>query len=199
MSMCNVIGVLGDQEQQMWKTFDAAVGLAQCEHARLTLVKTCEEPPAHVWVTPFAVGGAYAPLTTESPEDAARVLAAVAENVPDSMPVTTQVLGPDSQSSLLRLLCGGNYGALVASEDLIRHCRRLRRELQRSNIRAVSVPLHSREQSADGRIAAHLSSGMGTEDGGIGGEPTPHGLRHRWSAGLHPWHARPLAGADGKH
>ncbi len=149
MSMCNVVGVLGDHEGQMWETFSLAVDLAEREHARLTLVKTCEDPRAYVWVTPFALGGAYVPPTIECPDQAAKILAGAAALVPNSMPVTTVVLGGDTQKSLLKLLREGHYGALVASEDLIRHCRRLRRQLHDDQIRTVSVTRPAGELGAD--------------------------------------------------
>ncbi len=150
MSMCNVIGVLGDHEEQMWETFSLAVDLAEREHARLTLVKTCDDAHTYVWVTPFALGGGYVPPTIESPDRAAKILAGVAAQVPDSIPLTTVLLGPDTQKSLLKLLREGHYGALVATDDLIRRCRRLRRQLQDDEIRTVSVTLGLGELAAHG-------------------------------------------------
>ena len=147
MSMCNVIGVLGDDENEIWDTFRAAVDLADAERSRLTLAKTCDDGRAYVWVTPFAFGGAYVPPPIDSPVTAERALVRIAESVPNSIPLTTQVLGANTQESLLKLLRCGNYNALVASESLLKHCRRLRRELRRQEIQTVSVPMDSNSES----------------------------------------------------
>ena len=139
MSMCNVIGVLGDHEDQMWRTLGAAISLAEREHARLTLAKTCDGARAYVWVTPFAVGGGYLPQALGSPDEASRILSAAVERVPESIPVTTLVLGPDTQTALMTVLRSAHFGALVAPDDLFRHCRRLSRKLQDDGILGVSI------------------------------------------------------------
>jgi hypothetical protein len=139
MSMCNVIGVLGDDEDEVWDTFRTAVDLADVERARLTLTKTCDDGRSYVWVTPFAFGGAYVPPPLDSPYEAERILARIAEFVPGSIPVTTHVLGPNTQEALVKLLRSGHYNALVASQDLLGHCRRLRRELRRQEIQTITV------------------------------------------------------------
>jgi hypothetical protein len=157
MSMCNVLGVLGDGEDQAWAILNAAIALADAENARLTLVKTCDGGRSYVWVTPFAYGGAYVPPPLDSPTDAARLLARVAEFVPGTIPVTTLVLGPDTQRSLVRLLRAGNYGAVVADKQLLSHCRRLRRELQRESIREVPVTLAGPVQPQADPVASQLS------------------------------------------
>jgi hypothetical protein len=140
MSMCNVIGVLGDDEDEVWDTFRTAVDLADVERSRLTLAKTCDDGRSYVWVTPFAFGGAYVPPPLDSPYEAERVLTRIAEFVPESIPVTTHVLGPNTQESLVKLLRCGHYNALVASQDLLGHCRRLRRELRRQDVQTITVP-----------------------------------------------------------
>lgn len=155
MSMCNVIGVLGDREETMWETFRTAVALAEAEHARLTLVKTCESGRTYVWIAPFAVGGAYVPPPLDSPADACKLLAHVAEAVPDGISVTTLVLGPDTQNALLKLLRERPYGAVVADVDLLKHCRRLRRQLRRDEtlVVPVSLALPGRDAEPAGRGA----------------------------------------------
>ncbi len=139
MSMCNVIGVLGDREDQMWRTLGAAISLAERERARLTLAKTCDGARAYVWVTPFAVGGGYLPQALGSPDEGSRILSAAVERVPESIPVTTLVLGPDTQTALMTVLRSAHFGALVAPDDLFRHCRRLSRKLQDDGILGVSI------------------------------------------------------------
>jgi len=157
MSMCNVLGVLGDSEDQTWATLNAAIALAEEENARLTLVKTCDCARAYVWVTPFAYGGAYVPPPLDSPAEAARLLARVAEFVPETISLTTLVLGPDTQRSLVRLLHAGNYGAVVAERQLLTHCRRLRRELRHEGIREVPVTLRLPEHADPATVASQLS------------------------------------------
>lgn len=123
----------------MWRTFWAALELAESRRARLTLAKTCDGGRAYVWVAPFAVGGAYLPPELESPEQAARELARVVEQVPSSVPVTTIVLGADAPVSLLRLLRSGNYGAVVADRQLLGRCWRVRRQLRRDGLLTVAT------------------------------------------------------------
>jgi hypothetical protein len=161
MSMCNVLGVFGDGEDQTWATLNASIALADAENARLTLVKTCDGGRSYVWITPFAYGGAYVPPPLDSPADAARLLARVAEFVPGTIPLTTLVLGPDTQRSLVRLLRAGNFGALVADRQLLLHCRRLRRELRREGIREVPVVIGVPAPPNPDPVATHLSSNDG--------------------------------------
>jgi hypothetical protein len=198
MSMCNVLGVLGDSEDEMWETLDAAVALADAENARLTLVKTCDDGRTYVWVTPFAFGGAYVPPPVDSPTEAARILARAVEFVPARIPVTTLVLDTDTQRSLLKLLRDGHYGAVVAEEYLLAHCRRLRRELRREQIREVPIKLGTSEQFGGDTMPSEFSSNGLTEDDLLDvGQITQDSGRSR-SGGLRLWHARRLAGAGGK-
>ena len=101
--VCHVLAVLGDGKESIEATFAAAVDVADRANARLTLVKTCDPGRAYVWAVPFAVGGAYLPPEMESPEEAARLLARLAERVPASIPLTTLVLGSDSQAALQKI------------------------------------------------------------------------------------------------
>ncbi|MDE3129800.1 MAG: hypothetical protein KGL16_01490 [Acidobacteriota bacterium] len=152
MSICNVLAVLGEREDAMWRTLHAAVALAEAERARLTLVKTCESGRTYVWIAPFAVGGAYVP-PLDSPAEAAKLLAHVAEAVPDEIPVTSFVLGPDTQNALLKLVRAGHYGAVVADADLLKHCRRLRRQLRRDEISVLGVSGQAEAVELDPQIA----------------------------------------------
>jgi hypothetical protein len=165
-----VLAVLGDGEESMWATFHAAVDLADAAHARLTLVKTCEQGRSYVWIAPFAVGSAYLPPDVESPDEAAQMLARVAEHVPRSIPVTTLVLTAGTRAGLLRVLRAGHFGAIVAEEGLLSHCRGLRRQLRQDGILTVPVPQPSFEQPA-AMSAAGFSSG-------------DHTPRRRWRRAL---------------
>lgn len=156
--ICNVLAVLGDGEESIRATFSAAVDLADAGNARLTLVKTCEEGRAYVWIAPFAVGAAYMPPALDSPDDAARLLARVTEEVPDRMPVTTLVLTADTQGSLLRLLRDGRFGAVVADADLLSRCRRLRRYLCGEQIQTVLIRSGCAPAESDQLASASLTT-----------------------------------------
>lgn len=159
----NVLAVLCGGEQSMAATLRAAVELADARNARLTLVKTCEQGRAYVWVAPFAVGSAYLPAELESPEEAARVLARLAAQVPASTPLTTLVLTSDTQTALVKLLDEGHFGAIVADTDLLSHCWRLRRWLRREQIWSVAVAAAASEPPSGATIAARFSSDGPTE------------------------------------
>lgn len=154
MSMCEVLGVLEDAELQLWATLEAAVDLAAVENARLTLAKTTEAGRSYMWLSPFAFGGAYVPAAVDADAQAERLLAQAAEMVPAWLPVTTLVLGHDSQTALRRLVRAGRYDAVVAGPKLFGHCPRLARDLRRAGIRSVSVgsPRDSALQRALGRL-----------------------------------------------
>ena len=140
MSMRNVLGVLEDPDDRLWSTFAAAVALADAERARLTLVKTYTAGHLCMWCGPFAAGGIYVPPDSEDPQaTAGRALARAAEFVPMEIPVTTMVLGLETERELRRLVERGAYDALVASDELWRHSRRLRRECQRDGVEIVGV------------------------------------------------------------
>lgn len=191
----NVLAVLGDGEEAMQRTLDAAVDLAQATNARLTLVGICEQARAYVWVAPFAVGSAYLPAELESPEEAARALCRLADRVPDSVPVTTLVLTEDTQEGLLKLLKRSHFGAVVADAGLLSRCRRVRRALQCEQLYTVSV---DSDRGRDGSGAASPGSPSGINQGGAAAAAAlGYGARGRRDAGWRPWNARRLARAGG--
>src|ERR1700722_11188320 len=122
--VCNVLAVLGDGEDSMRATCSAAIDRAGPANARLTLVRTCEPGRSYVWVAPFAVGAAYLPPEVESPDEAARQLARIVDQVPSWIPVTTVVLTSDTQTCLLKLLHERHFGAIVADAGLLSRWRR---------------------------------------------------------------------------
>ncbi len=157
MSMRNVVGVLEDRPDRMWSTFHAAVELAGRDHARLTLVKTYETGHLYSWCTPFATS-VYLPLDEDPQVHAGRLLARAAEFVPMEIPVTTMVLGLETERDLRRLLGTGGYGAVVADERFLRRARKLRRECARANIATFGVhALPQREPEARPAPAVALS------------------------------------------
>lgn len=137
--VCNVLAVLGDGAVSSRAVLRAAVDLAEEANARLTLVKTCESGQSYVWIAPFAAGGAYIPPPPDSREEAARMLARATAQVPSQTPVTTILLGDDTQGSLLKLLRSGSYGALVAERCLLSRNGRLRRRVAADSLRTVLI------------------------------------------------------------
>lgn len=142
MSMCNVLAILGDDEAQISDTLAAAVELADAEHARLTLAKTCVSCQRYLWASPFLCGNVYLPPEDKQAE-ASRALARAIEQVPSTIPVTTFVLGPETGRELRRLVHNGNYNALVAPRRLLSHRPRLCQELQQLGILTLPVPAPS--------------------------------------------------------
>jgi hypothetical protein len=141
MSMRNVLAVVGDDSTQTRATLETAIGLADRENARLTLAKTCVSPTAGVWAVPFGSGVAYVDPSRESPEDACRAVARIAQDIPRGIPVTTLVLNHATQKALVKLVSGGHFGAVVAEAGLFSRCGRLRRLLAQEDVLAVPVPL----------------------------------------------------------
>jgi hypothetical protein len=134
--MCNVLGVL-EEDDQLWTTFEAAVDLAGAENARLTLAKTTDAGRCYMWLSPFAFGGAYMPPPLDAAIKAKWLLAQAAELVPEWLPVTTLLLGSETQDVLLKLIRAGRYDVLVGGPKLFRHCPRLVRDLERRGIGSV--------------------------------------------------------------
>ncbi len=180
----------------MRATFRAAVDLADRANARLTLVKTCDEGRAYVWVAPFAVGAAYLPPEFESPDEAARLLAQLAEEVPGSIPLTTLVLTCDAQRLMLKLLCERHFGAVVAEKDQLARWRRVRRQLQREHVQTVLISGDCPPEDG-GSSPGQPSSSELPEDGAVDAVQVSEGRRHR-RGGFRPWSARRLASAGGE-
>ena len=157
MSMCNVIGLLEDNEEQMWSTVEAAVALADAENARLTLAKTCEPGRWLDWMSPFGCGGAFVPPHFDSPDAAARLLAQAAESVPAWIPVTTVLLGADTRKSLRTVLQRYPSGAVVTGPKLLARCRLLGRDLRRMDIQVTTVEPKPQPAASMPRLRSALS------------------------------------------
>ncbi len=180
----------------MRETLQAAIALADSEHSRLTLVKTCAAGRAYTWVAPFAAGGAYLPPEIESPEEAGRILSSLAEQVPDSIPLTMLVLGSDTQASILQLLRSGCYDAVVAERGLLSHCRRLRRQLHRDQVQIIHISGCFRNEDG-GKMPAYPTSSGVREDDATDADQVFEGGSGR-NVGLRPGLAGRLAGAGGE-
>ena len=140
MCMRNVLGVLEDPPERLWSTFTAAVELAAAERARLTLVKTRHSGRLLMWCAPFAVGGLYVPPDEDPALSAGAALARAAACVPADIPVTSFVLGTETQRDLRRLVASGDFDALVASRRLLERARRLVRDCARAQMSCLPAP-----------------------------------------------------------
>jgi hypothetical protein len=139
MSMCNVLAVISERSPYTEATLRTAVELADRENARLTIARTCHSAAPYVWVTPFGSGAAYVDPEAESPEQACRAVALIARTVPDWIPVTTLVLDQSTEKGLVKLISGGQIGAVVAEAGLFSRCKRLRRLLAVEDVMSVPV------------------------------------------------------------
>jgi hypothetical protein len=135
----HVIGVINDNEEETRRTLWTAIQLADTSRARLTLVKTCDVCAVFAAFGPLGMQAALAPPDSAAREVAGRRLARVASIVPGHIPLTTMVLGSETQQSLRRLLGTGAYDALVAPAELIEACPKLARDIRRDGVQAVSV------------------------------------------------------------
>ncbi|HWD68829.1 MAG TPA: hypothetical protein VG293_01470, partial [Solirubrobacteraceae bacterium] len=171
--ICNVLAVLSDGEESMRATLCAAIELAESSNSRLTLVKTCEQGRAYVWVAPFAVGAAYLPPELESPDEACQVLSRLVSGVPDSIPVTMSVLTSDSQTSLLKILHECHFGAIVIDRDQLALWSRVRRRLRHEQLQIVLISPAMNRDSLPG-----LSS-SGLKDGAANAVEVPEGRGRR--------------------
>jgi hypothetical protein len=147
----HVLAVLEDRDDDLWLTFDHAVALAEAERARLTLAKTTDPGRLFRWFLPWAmgavaIGALCAPADSDPKIAASHSLARVAEFVPQDVPVTTLLLGGETQRALRALVRDGSYDALVAPASLLRRCPKLTRELCRYGVRPVAVRLPARAQ-----------------------------------------------------
>jgi hypothetical protein len=159
MSMFDVIAVVGEDSPQTQATLRVAIELAERENARLTLAKTRFSVCSYAWAMPFGPGPAYVDPSLESPEQACRAVAHIARAVPLGTPLTTLVLDQKPQKALVKLIAGGNFGAVVADAKLLARCRRLRRLLARNGVLAVPVMLDAEHP---GRVrAAHAGAAAG--------------------------------------
>jgi len=149
MSMCNVVAVLEQCEKQHLSTFETAVELADRQNARLTLVKTCESTRGFVWLNACAIGTLAAPLQLNLSEVAARQLALVAETVPSWIPLTTLLLGNNTQKSLSSFLDRYLCDALVIGPNLLVRRRRLRQDLQDRGLQVLVVHPHTSQGTGD--------------------------------------------------
>lgn len=175
----------------MRATLRAAIDLADSSNSRLTLVKTCENGRAYVWVAPFAVGAAYLPPELASPDEACQVLSRLVAEVPDSIPVTMHVLPADSQTALLKLLRERHFGAVVIDKDQLFHWGRVRRHLRREELQTILIGPHMNTGSTP-----EISS-IGLTKDGAADVQVPEG-RHRGRGGMRHWGARRLASAGGE-
>lgn len=141
-SFRQILAVLGDEEPAMWAVLERAVDLAEVQRARLTLAKTTDPGPVIKWFGPPALlaAGAGAGVTeSELQAVAADKLARASEFVPESVSLTTVLLGTDTACALHRLAKDDTYDLLVIDIALADHSHRLRREIKRLQLCTLTV------------------------------------------------------------
>jgi hypothetical protein len=136
-SFRHVLAILDGDPEDYSHVIARAVELAEAERARLTLAKT----RGPLWL---AHGVCVFPLVTVPPavdleRHARDVLARTAELIPQTVSLSTLLLGDDACLSLRRVLGRGDYDLLVADERYLRRRWRLRRLLQRADISTLAV------------------------------------------------------------
>jgi len=155
----HVLALLDDREQDMWAVLERAVELAESERARLTLAKTTDPGRLVRWFGPLAPLCRLAPIP--EPDLAAiaeRRLTALAEAVPESLPVCTVLLTSNTTACLRRLAARMPYDLLVASESQLCHDLKLRRQLRRLGVSTLAV---GREAIAEAGAEAIEPLGIG--------------------------------------
>ena len=143
-SFRHVLAILDGEPEDYSHVIARAVEMAEAEHARLTLAKT----RGPVWL---AHGVCVFPLVTVPPavdleQHARDVLARTAEQIPQTVSLSTLLLGDDACLSLRRVLERGDYDLLVADERYVRRRRRLRRLLRRADISTLAVARGKRDR-----------------------------------------------------
>ncbi len=121
-SFRHVLAILDGEPEDYRHVIARAVELADAEHARLTLAKT----RGPVWLAHGVT----------------------AELIPETVSLSSLLLGDDACLSLRRLLGRGDYDLVVADERYLRRKRRLRRLLQRADISTLAVARGERDRSA---------------------------------------------------
>jgi hypothetical protein len=147
-SFRHLLVVIGDEQDEMWALLDRAVELADAEHARLTLAKTCGPGRVAMCLCSFAALACAPPVRAEQLQlEASRRLAQAAEFVPAAIPLCTLVLGTDTPRSLRRLVQTGSYDLIVASQCELRRDHGLRRAIRKLGIAALMVTTEPVAQS----------------------------------------------------
>jgi hypothetical protein len=145
MSFRHVLVVLDGEEEPIARVLTAAVRLAEVERARLTLTRTTDPGRVIRWLRPCAALSLLSPMgellraEADLQQAAGHQLGRAAEFVPDSIPVTTLVLAPDTRRALRALLALGTYDVLVATADLLTRIPRLKRELASLGISVLAL------------------------------------------------------------
>jgi nucleotide-binding universal stress UspA family protein len=88
-----------------------AVDLAQAEHARLTLVTGVDSPPSGVYLG--NPGEALGRLVERLEAEAAEVLSAARDRVPDDVPVTTRLTHDPIRAALVAEIETGGHDLVV--------------------------------------------------------------------------------------
>jgi nucleotide-binding universal stress UspA family protein len=88
-----------------------AIDLAQCEHARLTLMTAVVAPPATAYLG--AAGEAVSTLAQDAEAEAQAILLRARDRVPDDVSVTTILTGQPIATALLCQIKDGHHDLVV--------------------------------------------------------------------------------------
>jgi hypothetical protein len=132
--------MLDDQPEGVWAVLERAVELAEGEHARLTLAKTCGPGRVASCMCSFGALACTPPVSYgDLQAEAAGRLARAAEMVPASISLTTVVLGRDTAGSLRSLVGAGCHDLLVVRAGFLARRRGLRRAITKLEIATLTV------------------------------------------------------------
>jgi nucleotide-binding universal stress UspA family protein len=111
----HVLGVLlaFDGSPASWTALDAAIALAECERARLTINGVVREPPWLVDLPLVTTCWTRADLRRDAETELQRLLALAVDRVPATVSVTTRVLRGKPARVLAALESSGQYDVLV--------------------------------------------------------------------------------------
>ncbi len=154
-SFRHVLALLPDNEQDLCAVLERAVELAEAEHARLTLAKTSDPGTLMRWLSPLVPLSRVAPLPDpDCKRMACRLLTRAAQAVPQTVPVSTMVLGSDTPKAVRELAATGTYDLLVLAAPQLKHAPKLRRELRRLGLCMLAVTRDEAVQAGSGSVAA---------------------------------------------
>ncbi len=155
-SFRHVLAVLDHQERATWAVLERAVDLAESQRTRLTLAQTTDPGVIVKWFGPLAMlsrVGCFAEFDLQ--RFALDRLARASEFVPASIPLTTVLLGPDTPCALRRLAGKELYDLVVINSALLAHSHRLRREIRKLGICALTVSLDSASETAPSAMGSY--------------------------------------------
>jgi hypothetical protein len=141
-----ILALLHHGEAEARSVLERAVDLADAERARLILAKTTDPGRLVRWFSPLVPLCRMAPVVdADLWTPAARRLADLAETVPDSLPLSTVLLGPNTTENLRQLRRQIPFDLVVVSAGELAHDPKLRRRLRGLGICTLAVTVEDTE------------------------------------------------------